>query len=63
MIKTIKVGDYPEGIALHSSGGSVYVTNWFDGTVNIIDTDTLEITGEIKTQDGSRAFGNVFSAP
>ena len=61
VIKSIKVGDYPEGIALHPSGDSVYVANWFDGTVNIIDTNSLEITGEIKTQDGCRAFGNFFS--
>ena len=61
MIKTITVGDYPEGIALHPSGEFIYVANWFDGTVNIIDTNTLEITGEIQTQDGSRAFGDFFS--
>ena len=61
MIKTIKVGDYPEGIELHPSGKSVYVANWFDGTMNIIDTESLEITGEIQVQDGCRAFGNFFS--
>jgi 40-residue YVTN family beta-propeller repeat len=57
----IPVGDKPEGISTHSDDQHVYVANWFDGTVSVIDANTLKVTETIKTGEGSRAFGQFIS--
>ena len=56
-IKKIYVGEMPEGINMHPDGNSVYVANWFDGTVTVIDTNTLEVTKTIDAGEGARAYG------
>jgi YVTN family beta-propeller protein len=61
VIKEITVGDKPEGISTHSDDVHVYVANWFDNTVSVIDANTLEVVETIKTGSGSRAFGQFFS--
>ena len=61
-LRTVTVGDYPEGIMLHPDGRHVYVVSWFDGEVYLIDTATLEVTGHVKSGNGSRGFGD-FIAP
>jgi YVTN family beta-propeller protein len=38
----------------------VYVANWFDSTVSVIDAKTLKVIDTIKTGKGSRAFGQFF---
>jgi len=38
----------------------VYVANWFDSTVSVIDGKTLKVIDTIKTGNGSRAFGQFF---
>jgi S-layer protein (TIGR01567 family) len=40
IIASIKVGDGPEGIAVHPDGTTVYVTNNFGRSVSVIDTTT-----------------------
>ena len=47
----------PEGINMHPDGKSVYVANWFDGTVTVIDTTSLEVTKTIDAGEGARAYG------
>ena len=55
---TIEVGDYPEGIEPTRDGNTLYVANWFSNTLSRVDPETMEVTGEIETGDGPRAFGD-----
>ena len=41
----VTVGDNPRGIVLSPDGGTAYVNNTLDGTVSVIDTATVEVTG------------------
>jgi len=56
-VATIKVGEYPEGIATHPDGLHVYVANWMSNSVSVIDASELKVVNTIPTGDGSRAFG------
>ncbi|CAG1022831.1 PE-PGRS family protein PE_PGRS18 [Methylococcales bacterium] len=56
-VATIKVGEYPEGIATHPDGKQVYVANWMGNSVSVIDASELKVVNTIPTGDGSRAFG------
>jgi len=51
------VGTKPEGISTHPDDRHVYVANWFDGNVSVIDARTLKVIDTIQTGEGSRAFG------
>lgn len=57
VLATLDVGEYPEGVEASADETRVYVANWFSNTLSVIDTETLEVTGEIATGDGPRAFG------
>lgn len=57
-IKTIDVEDSPEGIDITADGKHLYVSNWGDDSVSVIDTSTGERITDIKTGKGSRAFGD-----
>src|SRR5690606_36406405 len=57
VVKTIDVGEYPEGIEADPSGQAVYVACWDANTLERIDTATLEVTDRIAVGDGPRAFG------
>ena len=57
-LKTIDVGDHPEGIAASADGRRLYVANWGSNTVSVVDAGTLTVTAEIKVADGPRAFGD-----
>ncbi|WP_256360758.1 hypothetical protein [Methylomonas koyamae] len=35
----------------------MYVANWFDNNVSVIDANTLKVVDTINTGEGSRAFG------
>lgn len=56
-VTVISVGEYPEGIDTTADGKFVVVANWASNTISLIDTKKLEVTGEIATGDGPRAFG------
>lgn len=56
-VRTIDVGEYPEGIMASADGARVYVANWFSNTLSVIDTGSLSVVGEIDVGDGPRAFG------
>jgi YVTN family beta-propeller protein len=57
----LEVGDKPEGISTHPDDKHVYVANWFDNSVSVIDAQTLKVINTIKTGAGSRAFGQFIS--
>ena len=43
MIKSIDVGDIPNGISFNPSNGKVYVTHAFKNSVDVIDGRTNEV--------------------
>ena len=57
VVRTIDVGDHPEGIEADPSGANVYVACWFDNVLMRIDTATLALSGDAAVGDGPRAFG------
>jgi YVTN family beta-propeller protein len=57
VVKTITVGDHPEGIAADPAGVYAYVANWFDNTLQRIDVAKMAVAGEAAVGDGPRAFG------
>lgn len=57
-IASIEVGDKPEGISTHPQNDQlVYVANWFDDTVSLIDVSKLATIKTIKVGKGARSFG------
>ena len=56
-ITRIAVGDYPEGLSFSARARRLYVANWFDNSLSVIDVDTASVIDTIATGDGSRAFG------
>ena len=60
-IAVIDVGEKPEGIDTHPNDRLVYVANWFDNNVSVIDAQTMKVIETIETGEGSRAFGKFFT--
>lgn len=56
--KPIDVDDHPEGIAATKDGKTLYVANWGDNTLSVIDAQTLKVKAKIAVPDGPRAFGD-----
>jgi YVTN family beta-propeller protein len=61
VVATVPVGGYPEGIAVH--GGRVYVVNWMDDNVAVMDASSFEVLGTVETGKNSRGFGQFIGAP
>jgi YVTN family beta-propeller protein len=55
-IADIDVGDHPEGIAADEDG-RLYVANWGDNTLSVLDARTLKVIKTIPTGNGPRSFG------
>lgn len=55
---TVDVEDHPEGIAAAKDGKTLYVANWGDNSLSVIDAGTLKVTAKIAVPDGPRAFGD-----
>jgi YVTN family beta-propeller protein len=55
-ITDIDVGDHPEGIEADEAG-RVYVANWGDNTLSVLDSQTLKVLRTIPTGNGPRSFG------
>ena len=55
-IDDIDVGDHPEGIAADGAG-RIYVANWGDNTLSVLDAQTLKVLKTIPTGNGPRSFG------
>ncbi|MES9849990.1 MAG: hypothetical protein ABW145_16520, partial [Candidatus Thiodiazotropha sp.] len=53
----IDIGEFPEGIIADPHEGRVYIANWFDNELVVLDTDKLEIIRQIPTGESPRAFG------
>jgi YVTN family beta-propeller protein len=47
-IAHIEVGDNPRGLALSADEATIYVNNNLSGTVSVIDTAAMQVTGEIR---------------
>ena len=56
-VADIDVGDHPEGIAADADG-HLYVANWGDNTLSVLDARTLTVTATIPTGNGPRSFGD-----
>jgi YVTN family beta-propeller protein len=52
---TVKVGNFPLGVAVDPDGSKVYVANAGDATVSVIDTATNTVTTTV--QVGKRPVG------
>ncbi|MGH1572266.1 YncE family protein [Methylobacterium sp. P31] len=55
-IADVDVGDHPEGIAA-GGDGRLYVANWGDNTLSVLDAHSLKIMATIPTGNGPRSFG------
>ena len=49
---SVKVGRYPEGVAILGDRG--YVANWFDDAVAVVDLGQARVTGKIEVAAGPR---------
>lgn len=56
-LATIRVGDFPEGIQASADGKHLYVANWMDDTLSVVDAERMVVTGEMEAGDSPRAFG------
>jgi YVTN family beta-propeller protein len=54
---SIPVGRYPTSATLSPAGDRVYVTNWVDGTVSVIDTATNTVVDLIALRANANANG------
>ncbi len=54
-INEIRVGDEPNGVAIHPNGKTVYVANTISGTVSVLDATTQQIVGTILV--GTEPYG------
>jgi YVTN family beta-propeller protein len=57
LVKSIRVGSFPEGIEADPGGSSVWVACWDSNTLEQIDTATLTVSQTIPVGEGPRAFG------
>ena len=56
-LAAIRVGDNPEGIQASEDGTHLYVANWMDDTMSVIDAGTRHVTRSFPVGDSPRAFG------
>jgi YVTN family beta-propeller protein len=47
----------PEGIEASRDGETLYVANWMDDTVSVVDARNLTVTATLPAGDSPRAFG------
>ncbi|WBT37186.1 YVTN family beta-propeller repeat protein [Hyphomicrobium sp. DMF-1] len=51
----VRVGGYPEGVAIDASGHFAYVANWFSDDVSVLDLASLKEIRRIKCPGGPRS--------
>ena len=64
--KSVSVGSEPTGLALTPNQTALYVSNWVDGTVTVINPTTMTVTSTIDlnaTIAGTGLLGSVTSRP
>ena len=54
---TISVGEFPEGINYDAASNRLFVANWFDDSVSVIDAASNQLIASVNTGSKSRAFG------
>jgi YVTN family beta-propeller protein len=54
---TVHVGENPEGLELSADGKRLYVANWDDNSMAVLDSATLAIIRVFPAGDSPRAFG------
>src|SRR3974390_840999 len=55
VVKTVKVGSEPDGVAITPNGSDAYVANWGSNTVSVIDTFTKTVVKTVRVGDGPSA--------
>lgn len=54
---SVDVGSEPTGLALSPNGSTLYVANWVDGTLSVIDTQSLSATSLVDLNETLAASG------
>ncbi len=54
---SVEVGSMPEGIEASRDGQTLYVANWMDDTISVVDARTLKVAATLPAGDSPRAFG------
>ena len=57
-IKTLEIGEYPEGINFYVKTKEVLIVNWFDSEVVVLNSLNYNIKKRIMVGEGPRGFGN-----
>lgn len=60
-VRTLPGFGYPEGVAAHAD--RVYVVNWMDDDVSVLDAASGRLLARIATGKNSRGFGAFIGAP
>jgi len=61
VLRTLDGFGYPEGVA--AFGDRVYVVNWMDDAVSVLDAESGRTLARIATGKNSRGFGAFIGAP
>jgi YVTN family beta-propeller protein len=56
-VKTVTVGEFPEGIEYDKATHQIVVANWGSDTVSLIDAQTNTVTHTIASPKLCRSFG------
>jgi YVTN family beta-propeller protein len=55
VLATVEVGSEPTGLALSPTGARLYVAEWAEGRISVVDTATMEIVDAIDAPSNPRA--------
>jgi DNA-binding beta-propeller fold protein YncE len=55
----IKVGRYPEALAILANGSRAYVINWMSGDISVLNPDTGNELKRLEASDGIRGLALV----
>jgi YVTN family beta-propeller protein len=55
IVGRVEVGSEPTGVALSPTGAKLFVAEWAEGRISVIDTATMRITGSIDAPTNPRA--------
>ena len=61
VVRTLGGFGYPEGVAAHAD--RVYVVNWMDDQLSVLDAASGRTLAQIATGKNSRGFGAFIGAP
>lgn len=55
--KRVRVGSEPTGLALDATGRKAFIANWNDGTMNVVDTEKMELLRTVDLNEALVATG------